>query len=162
MKRLLWLDVAKGLAILVVVYFHFFRTYFEHGVIPPADWHSFVSSATTILEYIWVKLSGLGFHAVGVSTALDAASLLKALDQLRVIKTPYEIACIDEANRLASFGHARVAEVFRIGELSELELHLLYLQATAQDVDHAFPCDPGGESGERCRAPQPPLGDRHR
>jgi Xaa-Pro dipeptidase len=60
-------------------------------------------------------------------------ALLKALDQLRVVKTPYEIACIEEANRLASFGHARVAEAFRDGELSELELHLLYLQATAQD-----------------------------
>jgi Xaa-Pro dipeptidase len=62
-----------------------------------------------------------------------APSLMKALDQLRVTKTPYEIACIDEANRLASFGHARVAEAFRAAELSELELHLLYLQATAQD-----------------------------
>jgi Xaa-Pro dipeptidase len=60
-------------------------------------------------------------------------SLMKALDALRVVKTPYEIDCIDEANRLASFGHARVAEAFSVGELSELELHLLYLQATAQD-----------------------------
>jgi Xaa-Pro dipeptidase len=59
--------------------------------------------------------------------------LLKAIDALRVLKTPYEIACIEEANRLASFGHARVAQAFRVGELSELELHLLYLQATAQD-----------------------------
>jgi peptidoglycan/LPS O-acetylase OafA/YrhL len=78
MKRLLWLDVAKGLAILVVVYFHFFRTYFEHGVIPPANWHSFVSSATTILEYIWVKLSGLGFHAVGVFIILSGWALMQS------------------------------------------------------------------------------------
>src|SRR4029077_1275740 len=27
MKRLVWLDIAKGLAILWVVYFHFFKTY---------------------------------------------------------------------------------------------------------------------------------------
>jgi Xaa-Pro dipeptidase len=60
-------------------------------------------------------------------------ALQKALDALRVLKTPYEIACLEEANRLASFGHARVAEAFHVGELSELELHLLYLQATAQD-----------------------------
>src|SRR6266567_833152 len=33
MKRLLWLDVAKGLTILVGVYFNFFLTYFEHEVI---------------------------------------------------------------------------------------------------------------------------------
>ena len=44
MKRLLWLDVAKGLAILVVVYFHFFRAYFEHGSLPPADWNGFAAS----------------------------------------------------------------------------------------------------------------------
>jgi Xaa-Pro dipeptidase len=60
-------------------------------------------------------------------------ALVKSLDRLRVVKTPYEIACIDEANHLAAFGHARVAEAFRVGELSELELHLLYLQATEQD-----------------------------
>jgi Xaa-Pro dipeptidase len=69
--------------------------------------------------------------AWGLAEASPA--LMKALDQLRVLKTPYEIACLEEANRLASFGHARVAEAFRAGELSELELHLLYLQATAQD-----------------------------
>ena len=59
--------------------------------------------------------------------------LMKALDRLRVVKTPYEIACIDEANRLAAVGHARVAEAFASGALSELELHLLFLQTTQQD-----------------------------
>src|SRR5437016_14345585 len=78
MKRLLWLDVAKGLAILVVVYFHFFRTYFEHGLLPPADWHSFVASAATILQYIWVKLSGLGFPAVGVFILLSCLAPLQS------------------------------------------------------------------------------------
>src|SRR6266404_3887871 len=78
MKRLLWLDVAKGLGILVVVYFHFFRTYFEHGLLPPADSHRFVASAATILEYIWVKLSGLGFHAVGVFIILSGWALMQS------------------------------------------------------------------------------------
>src|SRR5437870_5955972 len=78
MKRLLWLDVAKGLTILVVVYFHFFRTYFEHGILPPADWHSFTASAATILKYIWVKLSGLGFHAVGVFIILSGWVLMQS------------------------------------------------------------------------------------
>ena len=62
-KRLLWLDVAKGLAILVVVYFHFFRTYFEHGSLPPADWSSLATGLTTFLPLAWLKLSGLGFRA---------------------------------------------------------------------------------------------------
>jgi peptidoglycan/LPS O-acetylase OafA/YrhL len=78
MKRLLWLDVAKGLTILVVVYFHFFRTYFEHGILPPADWHSFTASAATILTYIWAKLSGLGFHAVGVFIILSGWTLMQS------------------------------------------------------------------------------------
>src|SRR5207244_8125202 len=51
---------------------------FEHGVIPPSDWHSFVSSATTILEYIWVKFSGLGFHAVGVFIILSGWALMQS------------------------------------------------------------------------------------
>jgi peptidoglycan/LPS O-acetylase OafA/YrhL len=59
MKRLLWLDIAKGLAILWVVYFHFFRTYFEHGSLPPADWSNLVTGARTILGYAWLQISGL-------------------------------------------------------------------------------------------------------
>jgi Xaa-Pro dipeptidase len=60
-------------------------------------------------------------------------ALLKALDQARVKKTPYEIACIAEANRLCAVGHRAVAEAFMAGDRSELDLHLLYLSATRQD-----------------------------
>ena len=38
----------------------------------------------------------------------------------------------------------------------------LALEAAAQDVDDASARGPGGEGGERRRAPQPALGDRHR
>jgi peptidoglycan/LPS O-acetylase OafA/YrhL len=78
MKRLLWLDVAKGLAILVVVYFHFFRTYFEHGALPPPDWSSFAAGLTTFLGVAWVKISGLGFHAVGVFIILSGWALMQS------------------------------------------------------------------------------------
>jgi peptidoglycan/LPS O-acetylase OafA/YrhL len=77
-KRLLWLDVAKGLAILVVVYFHFFRTYFEHGSLPPADWSSLAAGLTTFLRFTWLKLSGLGFHAVGVFIILSGWALMQS------------------------------------------------------------------------------------
>jgi peptidoglycan/LPS O-acetylase OafA/YrhL len=77
-KRLLWLDVAKGLAILVVVYFHFFRTYFEHGSLPPADWSSLAAGLTTFLGLAWLKLSGLGFHAVGVFIILSGWALMQS------------------------------------------------------------------------------------
>ena len=78
MKRLLWLDVAKGLAILVVVYFHFFRTYFEHGALPPADWSNLAPGLTSALGIIWLKLSGLGFHAVGVFIILSGWALMQS------------------------------------------------------------------------------------
>ena len=41
MKRLLWLDIAKGLAILWIVYFHFIRTYLDHRPVPPDNWNGF-------------------------------------------------------------------------------------------------------------------------
>jgi peptidoglycan/LPS O-acetylase OafA/YrhL len=78
MKRLVWLDVAKGLAILVVVYFHFFRTYFEHGVMPPPDWSDLSAALATLPGWAWVKISNLGFHAVGVFIILSGWALTQS------------------------------------------------------------------------------------
>ncbi len=78
MKRLLWLDIAKGLAILVVVYFHFFRTYFEHGSLPPPDWSTLAAGLTTFLGIAWLKISGLGFHAVGAFIVLSGWVLMQS------------------------------------------------------------------------------------
>jgi peptidoglycan/LPS O-acetylase OafA/YrhL len=78
MKRLLWLDISKGLAILVVAYFHFFRTYFEHGTLPPADWSGLGASTLTIVKLVWLKVSGLGFHAVGVFIILSGWTLMES------------------------------------------------------------------------------------
>ena len=78
MKRLLWIDISKALAILFVVYFHFFTTYFEHGVVPPADWSNLAASALTILRLAWLKISGLGFHAVGVFIILSGWTLMQS------------------------------------------------------------------------------------
>jgi peptidoglycan/LPS O-acetylase OafA/YrhL len=78
MKRLLWLDLTKGLAILYVVYFHFFRTYFEHGTLPPNDWTGLSAGAITIFRIVWLKISGLGFHAVGVFIILSGWALMES------------------------------------------------------------------------------------
>jgi Xaa-Pro dipeptidase len=77
--------------------------------------------------------SGLG-PSWGLSA--DAAApptLLAAMDALRTTKTPYEVACITEANRRARSGHEALRDAFRAGDASELDLHLLYLRATCQD-----------------------------
>ncbi|HEX3769928.1 MAG TPA: Xaa-Pro dipeptidase [Polyangiaceae bacterium] len=65
--------------------------------------------------------------------AFAPLALMRALDQLRVHKTAYEIACLVEANRRARAGHDALREAFRAGDASELDLHLLFLQATEQD-----------------------------
>jgi peptidoglycan/LPS O-acetylase OafA/YrhL len=77
-KRLLWIDISKGLAILFVAYFHFFTTYFQHGVLPPADWNSLGAGALSILRLAWLKISGLGFHAVGVFIILSGWTLMQS------------------------------------------------------------------------------------
>lgn len=61
------------------------------------------------------------------------AHLIGHLDRLRVHKTPYEVACIAQANAVAARGHEAVLRAFRAGDLSELTLHLRYLEATCQD-----------------------------
>jgi peptidoglycan/LPS O-acetylase OafA/YrhL len=77
-KRLLWIDISKGLAILFVAYFHFFTTYFQYGVLPPADWSNFSAGALTILRLAWFNVSGLGFHAVGVFIILSGWTLMQS------------------------------------------------------------------------------------
>ena len=78
MKRLVWIDISKGLAILFVAYFHFFTTYFQYGVLPPTDWSNLAASALTILRLVWFKVSGLGFHAVGVFIILSGWTLMES------------------------------------------------------------------------------------
>src|SRR5947208_14587644 len=78
MKRLLWLDIAKALAISWVVYFHFFNTVFEHAHFPKDDWSSPAASAVTILRMVWLKISGIGFHAVGVLMILGGWALMES------------------------------------------------------------------------------------
>ncbi len=88
--------------------------------------------------------SGPGFAIIGEdepdakawgfdARQINPAELLAELDALRTTKSAYERLCLAEANRRACIGHARVMEAFRAGDHSELKLHLLYLEATAQD-----------------------------
>src|ERR1043166_1562381 len=78
MKRLVWLDISKGLAILIVAYFHFYTTYFEHGEIAPPDWNNLGSVVLSYLGTAWVFVSGLGFHAVGMFIILSGWALAES------------------------------------------------------------------------------------
>lgn len=73
-------------------------------------------------------------QAFGVAAAgINPPELLRQLDALRVHKTPYEVFCLAEANRRAALGHHAVRRRFLEGDASELDLHLAFLSATAQD-----------------------------
>ena len=63
--------------------------------------------------------------------AIQPEAVVKALDELRLFKTPYEIACLREANRLAIAGHQAAQAAF-IGAASELDIQLAYLAASRQ------------------------------
>jgi Xaa-Pro dipeptidase len=72
--------------------------------------------------------------ALGIDPSrVNPAPLVAALDQLRVRKTAYEVACLAEANRRAAKGHEELRRLFADSDRSELDLHLAYLGATRQD-----------------------------
>ncbi|HEY5945410.1 MAG TPA: Xaa-Pro dipeptidase, partial [Kofleriaceae bacterium] len=64
---------------------------------------------------------------------VNPPALVSALDALRTKKTAYEIECLAEATRRAVRGHKRTEEVFKAGPVSELGVHLAYLEASEQD-----------------------------
>ncbi|MEN9390506.1 MAG: hypothetical protein RLZZ283_606 [Candidatus Parcubacteria bacterium] len=67
--------------------------------------------------------------------SLNPEQLIKLLDKSRSIKTEYEIACIDEANRIASVGHLAVRDAF-FEARSERDMHYAFLTATRElEVD---------------------------
>lgn len=59
------------------------------------------------------------------------SELIHALDELRLFKTPYEVACLREANRLTIAGHQAAQAAF-VGASGELDIQLAYLGASRQ------------------------------
>ncbi|MEP5981554.1 MAG: Xaa-Pro dipeptidase [Marinobacter alexandrii] len=79
------------------------------------------------------KLAVIGDPA-GLADVLgehNPAPLLAALDETRVHKTAYEIACLARANEIAVRGHRAARDAFLAGG-SEFEISLAYQQATGQ------------------------------
>ena len=58
---------------------------------------------------------------------VNPPALVRALDALRVYKTPYEVECLAEANRRAARGHEELRRLFQGADPSELQLHLAFL-----------------------------------
>jgi Xaa-Pro dipeptidase len=82
----------------------------------------------------WIGEDAARAAKLGIAPqAVNPPALVAALDRGRILKTPYEIACLAEANRIAAVGHDAVRKAFAGGAHSELDLHLAFLGATRQD-----------------------------
>jgi Xaa-Pro dipeptidase len=75
--------------------------------------------------YIGEVFDGLDNFRVG---AINPRPLLQRLDYARAAKTPYELVCLREANRLGALGHVAAAAAFAAGA-SEFEIELAFLEA---------------------------------
>ncbi len=75
--------------------------------------------------YIGEDFEGLADFRLG---ALNPRPLMRRLDYVRAAKTPYELVCLREANRLGALGHLAAAEAFAAGA-SEFEIELAFLEA---------------------------------
>ena len=90
--------------------------------------------ATTAKRIAWIGEDTARAAKLGIdASAMNPATLVTELDRGRILKTPYEISCLAEANRIAALGHEAVRKAFEGGARSELELHLAFLGATKQD-----------------------------
>jgi Xaa-Pro dipeptidase len=150
-----WLPLAvEGCALLVVpgeeptLFYNVERGFWEGPPDPESDhfWPFFrvieIRKTGDIRAALRARVGGLAgvgedrafFGAVGFAEdRILPAKLLDDLNALRVTKTPYEAACLREANRRACRGHAAVLQAFATGDHSELDLHLIYLRHTEQD-----------------------------
>src|SRR5690606_3581986 len=63
--------------------------------------------------------------------AVNPTPLMARVDYERAAKTPYELACLREANRLGALGHLEAARAFAAGA-SEFEIHLAFMRACGQ------------------------------
>lgn len=108
-----------------------FSPYFEHLTLPSADALRAELPAGR-LAFIGEDRAQAARWGIPESRQ-NPESLLGSLDALRTRKSAYERACIAEANRRAAPGHRALRRAFLDGPRTELELHLAYLGATAQD-----------------------------
>jgi Xaa-Pro dipeptidase len=68
-------------------------------------------------------------RALGIDArAIEPPALLAPLDWARAVKTPYEVACIREAARIAALGHRAVRRGVS-QRLSERQLHATFLES---------------------------------
>lgn len=100
-----------------------------------AESFNLVEAATLDAAWASVSNSGRGAYigneterAEAAGLSLNPENLTVRLDWFRAVKTPYEVACIEEAAAMAARGHEAGRRAFYAGA-NELEIHHAYVQA---------------------------------
>ncbi|MGO1500251.1 MAG: Xaa-Pro dipeptidase [Marinobacter sp.] len=88
-------------------------------------------SAPELVDVSYLAVIGDPSLLADVPGEHNLSALCDALDETRVHKTAYEIACLAQANRLAMAGHHAAQDAFLAGA-SEFEINLAYQRATQQ------------------------------
>ena len=95
-----------------------------------------VEAAVSALGDLGKRTAWLGdFAGMPPGAAADQVNppaLTHWLDYHRVYKTEYEVACIEQASRIAALGHIAARESRKAGA-SEFEIHLAYQKAVGQN-----------------------------
>ncbi|MBV9698270.1 MAG: Xaa-Pro dipeptidase [Gammaproteobacteria bacterium] len=78
--------------------------------------------------YIGDRIAELGAWGL---RAVNPPPLMRRLDYVRAVKTPYEILCLREASRTGALGH-RAARAAFFADASEFEIELAFLAACGQ------------------------------
>jgi Xaa-Pro dipeptidase len=101
------------------------RHFDVHTVADRAAARTLLPADLSRAAYIGEPFAGLEDFRVG---AINPRPLLVRLDYVRAAKTPYELVCLREANRLGALGHVAAATAFAAGA-SEFEIELAFLEA---------------------------------
>ncbi len=137
--RLDWLDGAKGLSILWIVFFHFFNTYTDSKLASPVAPHFFatffascahptpLAVASCAGESLFVGLSYLGFHAVAVFIVASGFGLTYSL-----------AARGNPAGGWGAWYRARVIRLYPMYWLAHLIFLVAPFQFKPEPIDYRF------------------------
>ncbi len=93
------------------------------------DWKAAVAQLTGSLAALGDSGDLLGEFP---AESINPASLVMRLHLERTRKTPYELACMRQASRIAATAHVAARDSFLAGE-SEFDIHLAYLRCAQQN-----------------------------
>jgi Xaa-Pro dipeptidase len=103
--------------------------HFEVRVVSePGDWRRDLPQAAAAMAALGDSPE---LAAVFTAEQVNPAGLVTKLHLERTRKTDYEVACMQQANRLAARGHQAARQAFEQGK-SEFDIHLEYLNACRQ------------------------------